>query len=148
MRVWLIGVCLSAGVALGAWAQDGDWGNLDALILGSMPQQGEVQASFWMPDHADPTIAGAALALVYAHIPGSAGSVSLDAGVFFRTSAGWRFGRRVDGLFGHNPRDVLFLGDRIEVTMTTLGPNEPRCCPTQVTRYSILRTTGEVSRLP
>jgi hypothetical protein len=148
MRILVVLALLIVTGASSLRAEAVGWGNLDALVLGAMPQVGTVQESYWMPDHPDPSVSRTALAFVYAHIPGSAGSVSLDAGLFVRDSAGWRMERKLQGIYGHAPRDVIYLGDRIELTTTTLGPNEPRCCPTQVTRYSIARSTGAVTRLP
>lgn len=148
MRVWLWGGLFALLFSASSYAQDAGWGNLDDLILNNLPQAGEVQSAFWLPDNADPTIAHTALAFVYAHIPGSAGSVSLQIGLFSRDSVGWAFRTRVEGVYGFSPRDVLFVGDQIEVTTTTLGPDEPRCCPTQTTRFRIDRTTGAVTELP
>lgn len=148
MRIGLIGGLVALVLAVAAQAQDSGWGDLDSLILNSLPQDGEVQAAYWLPDHTDPSVARTALAIVYAHIPGSAGNFGIDVGVFLRDSDGWAFRYHVDGVFGTDPRDVLFLGDRIELTTTTLRPEDARCCPSGEMRFSILRTTGTVTQLP
>ncbi len=148
MRIGLIGGLVALFLGLAAQAQDSGWGDLDSLILNSLPQDGEVLSAYWLPDHADPGVARTALAIVYAHIPGSAGNFGIDVAVFMRGSDGWTLHRTVDGVFGTDPRDVLFLGDRIELTTTTLQPEDARCCPSGEKRFSILRTTGAVTQLP
>ncbi|QBF33627.1 hypothetical protein [Thalassococcus sp. S3] len=123
-------------------AQQQGWGDLDTLLLQTLSPTGDMVSSFWMPDHQDPAAARHALAIIYSHIPGSAGNVSIHSGLFERTSSGWSLRQQVTGLFGQSPSDPKHLPDRIEVTTATLGPNDPRCCPTQSTRWWIDPRTG------
>ena len=121
----------------------GGWGNLDNLLVASLSPTGLMEASFWMPDAANPDQAQLALGIAYVHIPGSAGITTLEAGLFGRTPTGWVLQRRVSDLFGHSPTAPAFAADRIELTTMMLGPNDPRCCPTKPTRWSISKITGQ-----
>jgi hypothetical protein len=38
---------------------------------------------------------------------------------------------------------VAFFPDHVEVSTLTLGPNDPRCCPTLTKRWSIDLQSGE-----
>ena len=139
-------LALILGLAQLARAQDADWGNLDALLLPLSPT-GQMEAALFLPDTADPASATRALGVVYAHIPGSAGSVSIHAAVYQRTGAGWAPTVLVRDLFGQMPRDAAFQPGRMEVTTTMPGPNDPRCCPTLAVRWSIDLGTGAATRL-
>ena len=87
------------------------------------------------------------LGIIYVHIPGSAGSVSLHAALFAWTAQGWTRTVNVSELFGMSPQDPLFLPDRVEVSTMTLGPSDPRCCPSQLKRWSIDLRSGVASPL-
>ncbi|OAN68969.1 hypothetical protein A8B82_04670 [Sulfitobacter sp. EhC04] len=132
--------------AKGAVAQEG-WGNLDALLLNSLSTTGSMEASYWLPDNPDPAQAQLGLGIAYIHIPGSAGSVSIEAGIFRRTQNGWQYTAPVVNLFGHEPRDPLFQNGQVQLLTTMLGPGEPRCCPTQEAKWQIDLTTGQAQRL-
>ncbi len=136
-------VCLAT--ACPASAQG--WPNLDQLLFSTLTQSGRAEASFWLPDSPDPTRATRAVGVVYEHIPGSAGSVSIATGHYVRQASGWQFTGVVSGLFGQNPRDSLFGPGYVDVTTTMLGPNEPRCCPTLATRWRINLTSMTAQRL-
>lgn len=77
------------------------------------------------------------LGIIYVHIPGSAGNVSLHAALYQWTAQGWTMSARVQNLFGMSPQKPAFLPGRVEVSTMTLGPNDPRCCPTAEKRWSI-----------
>lgn len=132
--------------AQGALAQEG-WGNLDALLLGNLSTTGNMEASYWMPDSPDPAQARVSLGIAYVHIPGSAGSVALEAGVFRQTAQGWQFSTPVRNLFGHEPRAPQFRNGQLQLLTTMLGPGEPRCCPTQEAMWRIDLSTGQAQRL-
>ena len=70
----------------------------------------------------------------------------LNVGLFRRGASGWSYAGPVE-VFGWDPRDARFSPGRIELTTTTLGPGEPRCCPTAVTQWVIDTTTGTALRL-
>ena len=142
----LAAICLAAWLPAAAVAQQG-WGDLDRLLAESLSATGSMGPAFWLPDHPDPGVAATALGVAYVYIPGSAGSVSLEAGLFARTAAGWALSRRVQGLFGNDPRETVWQGDRVLVTTTTLATGEPRCCPTGRTRWSVDRATGQAVAL-
>lgn len=142
----VLALFLTLGATTGA-AQTETWPNLDQLLLSTLSNTGAMESALWLPDDADPTRASAALGIAYVHIPGSAGSVSLGAALFAKGATGWAPERPVTGLFGFSPRDHRFLADRIELTTTMAGPDDPRCCPTQPARWSIDRATGQAQRL-
>ncbi len=119
-------------------AQDmAPWPNLDAMILSNLTDSGTAEAAFWLPDGPDPAQVTQGLGVAYEYIQGSAGSVSIAVGYFVRGASGWQYVGPVQGLFGQSPRAPMFAPGVMELTTTTLGPNEPRCCPTQETRWRI-----------
>lgn len=123
------------------------WSFLDPLLtqtLGIRPGEGPPKL---FVDHADPNVATQGLAFFYYENRHGGNAVHHNIGYFRRIEAGWTFVAPVTGLFGHNPRDASFANGVIEVTTTTLGPNEPRCCPTQVTRWRFDPVTTVVTRL-
>lgn len=128
-------------------AQTAGWPDLDSLLFSTLTKSGRAEASFWLPDQPDPTTATRALGIVYEHIPGSAGSVSIATGLYQRVEQGWAFVGPVQGLFGNAPRDPEFTQTHIDLTTITLGPNEPRCCPTLPVRWRIDLNTRTAQRL-
>ena len=139
-------ILLAVAMAFPAGAQG--WPNLDQLLFSTLTSSGKAEASFWLPDHPDPAQATRALGVVYEHIPGSAGSVSIAVGHYIRNATGWQFTGVVSGLFGQSPRDPAYGEGVVELTTTMLGPNEPRCCPTLATRWRIDLNTMAAQRLP
>ena len=83
-----------------------------------------------------------ALGIIYVHVPGSAGTVSIHAGIFDFHDSGWVKTRDVSGLYGVGPRNAVFHANRIELETTTLAPGDPRCCPTQKVRWQVDIGTG------
>jgi hypothetical protein len=144
-RIALV-LALILGLAPLARAQEVGWGNLDALLVPLSPT-GAMEAALFLPDTPDPLTATRALGVVYAHIPGSAGSVSIHPAIFTRGAGGGALYRQVSGLFGQSPRDAQFFPERIEVTTTMPGPDDPRCCPTLPVRWSIDLVSGVATRL-
>lgn len=76
-----------------------------------------------------------AVTCIYAETGGNA--ASLDVLLFTGEAEGFRFFRKAAGVFGENPRNVAFRPGAIDVTMTTLGPNDARCCPSQEKNLTI-----------
>lgn len=135
-------LCLTA-IPVGAQG----WGNLDAFLFRHLTRSGTAEASFWLPDAPDAGTARRAIGIVYEHIPGSAGNVGIAVGLFVRQGEGWSYLGEVEGLWGHDPRDASFGTNSVDLTTTTLGPNEPRCCPTQVSRWRIDLSTRQTPPL-
>lgn len=138
-------VALLALLATPLQAQNG-WPDLDRLLFGTLTTSGRAEASFWVPDQADPATATRALGIVYEAFPGG-NAVSMATGIYQRTTQGWQFAGVVQGLFGNSPREVTFAPTHIDITTTMLGPGEPRCCPTQVTRWRIDLASRVAQRL-
>lgn len=123
------------------------WPNLDQLLFSTLTASGTAEASFWIPDSPDPAQATRALGVVYEYIPGSAGNTSIATGHYIRTQTGWQFTGAIQGLFGQSPREPAYGQGFVDLTTTTLGPNEPRCCPTQRARWRINLSTMTAQRL-
>ena len=124
-----------------------DWAFIDPLMASSLDvRPGEGGATLF-PDHGDPNVATHALGFHYYESRTGGNAVLLNVGLFRREGAGWIFAGRVEGLFGHGPKDASFPPGRIEVTTTVLKPGEPRCCPTGVARWSVDTATRLVQRL-
>lgn len=139
----VIGVFFASAVS----AQQAGWPDLNRLLFPPLTRSGTAEAANWLPDHPDPAQATQGLGVVYEYIAGSAGSVSIAVGYFQRVQGGWVFVRAVEGLFGQEPRDPLFHNGMMDVTTTVPGPNDPRCCPTQVARWRIDLANGKTVRL-
>lgn len=100
-----------------------------------------MEAAFWLPDHTDPAAAREAIGVAYTHIPGSAGSLSIAVGHFVHQDGQFVLSGPISGVFGHDPRLPVFAPGHMALTMTTLGPNDARCCPTGETTWIIDRQT-------
>lgn len=130
-----------------AFAQNNGWGDLDGLLWQSLAPGRTGEASYWLPDNADPAVATVALGITYSHGIEASGSIGIDLGLFRPEAGNWALFQPVGDVFGFEPRDAVFFADRIEISTSTLGPNDARCCPTAVTRWSIDRATGAVSKV-
>ncbi|MCB4378919.1 hypothetical protein FZX02_00330 [Synechococcus sp. MU1644] len=128
-------------------AQQSAWPDLDRLLFSTLTASGTAEASFWLPDQANPATATRALGIVYEYIPGSAGNTSIAVGVYQRTTAGWGFVGSVEGLSGQSPRDAAFGPSHVDLTTIMLGPNEPRCCPTLPVRWRVSLASRTAQRL-
>lgn len=142
----IVAVALNVSVTP-ATAQQSAWPDLDRLLFSTLTASGTAEASFWLPDQADPATATRALGVVYEYIPGSAGSTSIAVGLYQRTTAGWGFIGPVEGLFGQSPRDAVFGPTYVDLTTIMLGPNEPRCCPTMPVRWRVSLASRAAQRL-
>lgn len=129
-----------------AVAQQG-WPDLDRLLFSTLTRSGTAEASFWLPDTPDPAQATRAMGIVYEYIPGSAGNTNIAVGIYVRGVQGWQFAGQVQGLFGQSPSAPQFSATHAEVSTMMPGPNDPRCCPTQVTRWRIDLRTLAAQRL-
>lgn len=78
-----------------------------------------------------------ALAFVYYDDGEGGNSAYLKVAVFHGEKGGFRFVKIANDVFGQEPRNARFGQGAIEITTTTTGPNDPRCCPTLVKRYVI-----------
>lgn len=145
LRVLAVAVALLTGPA--ALAQQQGWPDLDALLFGTLTNSGRAEASFWLPDSADPALATRALGVVYEYIPGSAGSTSIALGYYVRSAQGWAYAGPVSGVFGQSPRDPAYTATTLEITTTTLGPGDARCCPSVQTRWRIDLQSRAAQRL-
>lgn len=117
------------------------------MLVTDLSPTGAMESGQWFTNPAFPVTGAVGLGIIYAYIPGSAGSVSIHAGIYLRYPTGWSMTREVTGIFGMSPSNAVFHDDRVEVTTTTLGPNDPRCCPSVAARWSIDVTNGVATRL-
>ncbi|WP_157973464.1 hypothetical protein [Tropicimonas sp. IMCC34043] len=138
-RVTLALLLALAGLPAGIAAAQ-DLGEL--MRSGLAPGRSFENGGYWLPNDIDPAAAVEAIGFVYPIIEGAAGNFDISVGYFTRQPGSlWRLSGTVSGLYGTDPRDTLFLPDRIELTTTTLAPSDARCCPTGSTRWGIDRRT-------
>ncbi len=123
------------------------WAFIDPLLAQALSIQPGDFGTTLFPDHADPNVAEYALAVHYSPNRAGGNSISITVGVFRRIAQGWVFHAPVRDLFGQDPRDPAFFPGRVEITTTMPGPNDPRCCPTVPTRWSVDTATGAAARL-
>lgn len=123
------------------------WGDLDALLLQSLSNTGQMESAFWMPDNSDPAKAQVAVGIAYIYIPGSAGNVGIGAGIFRPQGTGWAKTADITELYGQQPRNLVFGPGHVDLVTTMPGPNDPRCCPTGEAGWRIDLTTGATVRL-
>ncbi|MDH5528603.1 MAG: hypothetical protein OEY05_01080 [Paracoccaceae bacterium] len=139
-RYWLAALLCLFGSA--ATSQDlSRWGDLEGFLVQSLAPGQQSAAFAWLTDSDDPSQMREAIGVVYPVIVGAAGNTGIVVGHFTRIEAGFVRDRIITNLFGYDPRDVRFYPDRILITTTVLGPNDPRCCPTVAQVWSISRTT-------
>lgn len=143
MRRALAGAILALAFGQPSAAQDWSFiAPLTAQVLDVRPGDG---APMLFSDHPDPAMARYSVIFHYFPSRGGGNSMSLNVGLFEHTAEGWQFARLLD-VFGSDPREGQFSTDLFEVTTTTLGPGEPRCCPTQTTRWVVDLRSGETYR--
>ncbi|WP_227268904.1 hypothetical protein [Roseobacter weihaiensis] len=150
MRIRLTGIfsmALLLAIGPDVQAQQTNSDEIARMLVTDLSPTASMESGQWLTDTAHPAEATGAVGIIYVHIPGSAGSVSIHAGLYSLYRTGWLKERDVTGLFGMSPSDAVFLDERVELTTLTLGPNDPRCCPTQRQRWSIDRRTGAAIRL-
>lgn len=128
---------LALALLLATPAAAEDVGALLARTLGANAVQ-----YVWLPDSADPAAVREAIGVAYVEIPGAAGNTNIVVG-YYRDGA---FVGPVSDLFGQDPREPRFLPDYIEIATTMLGPDDPRCCPSQTARWAIDRQTLATTR--
>ncbi|MEM9127882.1 MAG: hypothetical protein AAGB28_18985 [Pseudomonadota bacterium] len=127
--------------------QAAPWAFLDTLLARTLDvRPGEGGATFFT-DHNDPNVATVGLGIHDFANRSGGNSFDRNTGLYRRTASGWTHVMPLQ-IFGIQPRDPVFAPGRIEITTTTLGPNEPRCCPTQITTWTIDTNTGQVTRRP
>lgn len=113
-----------------------------ALSLGEDPSL--LLGSAWVPD---PSGAPEAIGGGY-FADGDGGNMVLSSwGLFSAEGGTYALVGPIDGLYGQDPRDAAFLPDRVEITTTIQGPDDPRCCPTDVARWSIDRASLAAARI-
>ncbi|SMX31172.1 hypothetical protein [Actibacterium lipolyticum] len=124
-----------------------DWGDLDALLSQTLAGGAAPAASIWLPNADTAQAATEALGIVYVHVPGSAGSATIHAGLFQKLDSGFTSVAQINGLLGFEPRDQVFGPTDITLTTTMPNPGDPRCCPTGVGHWRIDRATMIAQRL-
>ena len=124
------------------------WAFIDPLLAQVLDVRPGDPTSPWLfPNHADPTQATFALGVHYPPNRVGGNSFGISVGLFARTAEGWVYRAPVNRIFGQDPRDPVFLDGRMELTTTTLGPTDPRCCPSVPVRWSVDLATGAAAPL-
>lgn len=140
-------LCILAWLAVVTPAFAQDWSGVAPVLRRDLADGRQPLSSFFITDAPDPVAAARALGIAYVHIEGSAGNASLEAGLFRKSGAAWVLHRRVEGLFGYSPRDPQLGPDGFFLTTDTLGPNDPRCCPSVPTRWYVAWGDGPAERV-
>ena len=126
-----------------ARAQPWENNRIAEMLVSELSPTGAMAGGQWFVSAQLLTAGTLGLGIIHAHIPGSAGSVSIHAALFRWTADGWTKSGNIDGLFGYEPKDAAFFPDRVEVSTLMPGPNDPRCCPTLIKRWSIDLQSGQ-----
>lgn len=140
-------ILLTAFAGSPPWAQTDTVESISKMLVTELSPTREMEGGEWFTSADAQGNATRALGVIYVHVPGSAGTVGLHAGLFAPASGAWAKTQDVTGLAGMEPRNVVFHADRVELTTTTLGPDDPRCCPTQEVRWRVDLATGAASKL-
>ena len=141
----ILAALLMLGLAIGP-VRAQDWSFLAPLTMQTLDVRPGDNAPRLFSDHPDPGTARYSVIFHYYENRAGGNAIGLNAGLFRRDTDGWRYAGPLK-IFGFNPRDARFLPGRVEITTTTQGPNESRCCPTQVAKWSVDTTTLQVTRL-
>lgn len=73
---------------------------------------------------------GAADALAFGYFDMGGSGAGLSVALFRNDGGRMTFARRVDDVYGMEPRNVAFAPGRITLTTTMPRPGDPHCCPT------------------
>lgn len=119
---------------------------MSQLVAQTLDVRADDGAPMLFSDHPDPGVANYAVIFHYYSNRDGGNAFQLNIGAYRRDPEGWRYLGMLD-LFGLEPRDGRFDGARFFVTTTTLGPNEPRCCPTQVSKWTADLNSLQVQQL-
>lgn len=143
-KICALAIVLS--MASSATAQDWPNESVPEMLVRTLSPTGAMEGGQWFVSSNQLVTGTKGLGIIYAHVPGSAGTVSIHAGLYNWTGNGWRAHKQIEGLYGSNPTNVQFGPTYAHLTTTTLGPEDPRCCPTAMTRWSIDLSTGTAIR--
>lgn len=80
---------------------------------------------------------GAEDGLAFAYFALGGSSAGLNVALFRNEGGHMVHHRDIEDVFGMEPRDAVFSEGSVQVTTLTLGPNDPRCCPTQPREWTI-----------
>ena len=78
-------------------------------------------------------------ALVLLYHPSAGNSDELTKWLFWKEDDGYRrvTSSALDKVVGYMPRNAQLTPGRVNITLTTMRPNDPRCCPSGETNYDI-----------
>jgi len=139
----LFTVAIACASPTGAAAQEWSNNRVSEMLVTELSPTGAMVGGKWFTSAQNLTLGVRALGIIYAHVPGSAGTASIHAASFYWTGTGWQKYSDIPDLYGMSPVNAVFEGDRATLTTVTLGPNEPRCCPTLEKHWSIDLATGD-----
>ncbi|MET7246553.1 hypothetical protein ABZT49_24650 [Methylobacterium sp. EM32] len=78
-----------------------------------------------------------ALTVSYYHPKGGGNSYSIEVSLYRGAGNGFRFIKTVPDVYGQSPRAAKFSRGQVRITLTTLGPNDARCCPSVPKEYVV-----------
>ncbi|GEP01428.1 hypothetical protein GCM10007887_22980 [Methylobacterium haplocladii] len=119
-----------------AFGQNNKRADLIALVKKKVGRVTDLQVNQFFGDFSGD---GRDDALVVAYYASRGGGNSFEIAVmlFEAVGSGFRYLRDVPNVYGESPRGATFQRGQIKVTLTTLGPNDARCCPSVPKEYTI-----------
>lgn len=135
-------VLASCGLVTGIQAQEWSPGRVPEMLVSELSPTGAMASGQWFISDAAMRPETVGLGIIYVHVPGSAGTVSIHAGLFLWSGSGWYKTLPVSGLYGFSPQEARFHPVHMELVTLTPGPEDARCCPSVRTRWSINLRSG------
>lgn len=137
----IIAILVAQSILLAPLAAQAQWTtparkSLKSIVYKKIGKASDLEVIPFFGDHNGDGIEDA-LVFSYYSDKGGGNSTSLDVFLFDGRPDGFTFRRRVADVYGSSPRDAAFSNGSIKVTLTTLGPDDPRCCPTSQRTYKI-----------
>lgn len=138
-QVAKIALCAIIAVSIptkSAFAKDGDLKSIDTLVKKRIKGFDSIQINKFSGDFTGdgrPDV----LVISYYHDRDGGNSESIDVSLYEGTAGGFRYLKTVPNVFGESPWSAKFSRGQVRVTLTTLGPNDARCCPSVPKEYVI-----------
>ena len=134
----LLGSCVAiAGlIPEAAQAQDPGRRELAALVKKRVGRMNDLQTHPFFGDFNGDGRNDALVVAYYANRDGG-NSYEIKVMLFEGQAGGFRFIRAVQDVYGEAPRAAKFARGQVRITLMTLGPNDPRCCPSVPKEYVI-----------
>ncbi|SFL69882.1 hypothetical protein [Methylorubrum salsuginis] len=137
----IVSILVAQSILLFPLTAQAQWNNparksLKSIVYKKIGKASDIELIPFFGDHNGDEVEDA---LIFSYHSDKAGgnSTSLDVFLFDGKPGGFTFKRHVADIYGSSPRAAVFSNGSIKVTLTTLGPDDPRCCPTSQKTYTI-----------